>query len=221
LYSIVEIRSKLALHIQDSFAHATRSVAPPKNAGAAVDRPSCRFQLSCAGCASLIGSVVSRHRRRFAVAPQTGVSAASMPSGLHEKFERDHRVESASDARFGLVVGGLLAVIGCVRAYFYREFGWFSSSLAVIGMGMMLAALVKPDLLHAANRGWVKLGLLLHRITNPVFLGVIYYGAVVPTGLAMRAFGIDPMGMRRPRKDSYWIARTKSSSTSRSLEKPF
>jgi hypothetical protein len=34
-------------------------------------------------------------------------------------------------------------------------------------------------------------------------------------------FGVDPMGMRRPRGTTYWIARQRGSSTAQSLEKPF
>ena len=67
----------------------------------------------------------------------------------------------------------------------------------------------------------MKLGLLLHKVTNPIFLGAMYAIAIVPTGLMMRAFGVDPMGLRRPRGDTYWIARGKGSSTAQSLEKPF
>ena len=45
----------------------------------------------------------------------------------------------------------------------------------------------------------MKLGLLLHKVTNPIFLGAMYAIAIVPTGLMMRLFGVDPMGLRRPR----------------------
>src|SRR2546430_12106704 len=37
-----------------------------------------------------------------------------------------------------------------------------------------LAALVKPDALEPVNRGWHKLGLLLHKITNPLIVGGMY-----------------------------------------------
>jgi len=90
-----------------------------------------------------------------------------------------------------------------------------------VGLALVLAALVKPDVLEPANRGWNKLGLLLHKVTNPIFLGGMYAVAIVPTGLLMRAFGVDPMGLRRRATDSYWIARSKSGSTAQSLEKPF
>lgn len=144
-----------------------------------------------------------------------------MASGLHEEFSRDYAVEAASNKRFGLVVGTILLLFGCVRAYLHGEIGWFSGLLGGVGLVLILAALVRPDALEPANRGWNKLGLVLHKVTNPIFLGGMYVIAIVPTGLLMRAFGIDPMGLRRPRKDTYWIARGKSGSTAQSLEKPF
>jgi len=142
-------------------------------------------------------------------------------AGLHEEFSREHAVEAASNRRFGLVVGAILLAFGCIRAYLHGEIGWLAGMLGGIGLALIVAALVKPDVLEPANRGWNKLGLLLHKVTNPLFLGAMYAIAIVPTGLMMRAFGVDPMGLRRPRKDSYWIARNKGGSTAESLEKPF
>jgi hypothetical protein len=142
-------------------------------------------------------------------------------SGLHEEFSREHAIEAASNKRFGLVVGAILFVFGCVRAWLHGEIGWLSGVLGGLGLMLILAALIKPDALESANRGWNKLGLALHKVTNPIFLGGMYLIAIVPTGLLMRAFGVDPMGMRRPRKDTYWIARGKTGSTAQSLEKPF
>ena len=144
-----------------------------------------------------------------------------MASGLHEEFSREHAVEASSNKRFGLVVGGIALLFGCVRTWWHGEIGLLSGTLIAVGLVLIAAALIKPDALEGANRGWMKLGLLLHRITNPIFLGGMYVIAIVPTGLMMRAFGVDPMGQRRPRGDTYWIARDKGGSTAQSLEKPF
>jgi len=141
--------------------------------------------------------------------------------GLHEEFSRDYAVASASNKRFGLVVGAILALFGCVRAWLHGEIGWLAAVLGGLGFALILAAVIKADVLAPANRGWNRLGLVLHKITNPVFLGGMYAIAIVPTGLLMRAFRIDPMGMRGPRKDTYWIARGKTGSSAESLEKPF
>ena len=86
---------------------------------------------------------------------------------------------------------------------------------------LIVLGLVKPDLLEPLNRGWAKLGLLLHKITNPIVLGVMYGGAIVPTGLLMRLFGADPMGMKRQPNGTYWNKREKVTSTAQSIEKPF
>ena len=142
-------------------------------------------------------------------------------AGLHEEFSREHAVEAASNKRFGVVVGAILLAFGCIRAYMHGEIGWLAGVLGGGGLVLVLAALIKPDVLEPANRGWNKLGLILHKVTNPLFLGAMYAIAIVPTGLLMRAFGVDPMGLRRERKDTYWIARGKTGSTAQSLEKPF
>jgi Na+/H+ antiporter NhaD/arsenite permease-like protein len=143
-----------------------------------------------------------------------------MKTGLHEQFSREYHVEAVSNKRFGLVVGAIVLVFSCIHEYLHGEFGWFAV-VGGIGLVLMVAALTRPHVLEPANRGWNKLGLLLHKITNPIFLGVMYAVAIVPSGLIMRAFGIDPMGLRGQSKTTYWIARSKTGSSAQSLEKPF
>lgn len=144
-----------------------------------------------------------------------------MANGLHEEFARDYAVEAASEKRFGLVVGGILLAIGVMRAVLHWDIGWLAAVLGGAGLALILAGLIEPSVLAPLNRGWAKLGLLLHKLTNPIFLGLMYAVAIVPTGLMMRLFGADPMGRKREANGTYWIARDKSSSTAQSLEKPF
>lgn len=144
-----------------------------------------------------------------------------MASGLHEEFARDYAVEAASEKRFGLVVGGILLAIGAIRAVLHWEIGWLAAILGGAGLALMVAGLIAPATLAPLNRSWTKLGLLLHKVTNPIFLGLMYAVAIVPTGMMMRVFGADPMNMRSARKESYWVTRDKGGSTAQSLEKPF
>jgi hypothetical protein len=143
-----------------------------------------------------------------------------MTRGPHEDFSRDYHVAAASDRRFGFVIGALLALFGAIRAYFHGEIGPLSGALCVIGVVLFATAALKPDLLAPLNRAWGMLGARLHKITNPVVLGVMYALAIVPTGLAMRLFGADPMG-RRGDAASYWKPRTTTASSAQSLQKPF
>jgi hypothetical protein len=140
---------------------------------------------------------------------------------MHEELARDYEVPASSNRKFGFVVGGILLLFACVRAYLHGEFAIVSSVLAVCGSVLIVGGAAAPGLLEPANRGWMRLGLVLHKITNPIFLGLIYGGAFVPVGLLMRAFGVDPMGRRSRSPQTNWIQRSKKSSTTESLKRPF
>jgi hypothetical protein len=72
----------------------------------------------------------------------------------------------------------------------------------------LAAALLRPAKLHPLNLIWLKFGLLLHRVVNPVIMALLFYGTVLPTGLVMRMLGKDLLRLKRePGADSYWIVR--------------
>jgi hypothetical protein len=49
---------------------------------------------------------------------------------------------------------------------------------------------------------------LLHAVVNPLIMGLVFYGAVLPTGLVMRALGKDVLRLKlEPDRDSYWLDR--------------
>ena len=120
---------------------------------------------------------------------------------------------------FGLVTGGILAVL------FGLFFPWlFEKSIptwpwivaAVLGGWGMVA----PMSLQPVYRGWMKLGLLLSKITTPIILGIVFYGLVFPMGLVMRLWGNDPMARRLDDQvQSYRIKHEKA--PKKSMERPF
>jgi hypothetical protein len=64
--------------------------------------------------------------------------------------------------------------------------------------------------------------MLLHRITTPVILALLFWITVVPTGLLMRAFGKDPLRLKFDRDArSYWIERTPPGPAPDSLRNQF
>jgi hypothetical protein len=143
-------------------------------------------------------------------------------SELHEQFSRGHqKVEHASNRRFGLIVGAIVLLIGCIRAYIYDHFGTLDGTLAAIGMVLIVAAIVWPSGLSPLNYAWLRLGLLLHKVTNPLILGLMFVVAIIPTGLIMRAFGSDPMARRLDARLDYWTKRSNPGSTSETLQQPF
>jgi hypothetical protein len=124
----------------------------------------------------------------------------------HETFEQREELKSSSDRSFGLVFVVVFLLIGV----WPWLFGTSTIRLwSFIAAGVMLtAAMAVPVILSPANRLWSRFGLLLHRIMNPVVMGLIFFLAVTPTALIMRALGKDPLRRRLDAAAStYWIDR--------------
>lgn len=131
-----------------------------------------------------------------------------MANSSHETYEDHQEVEGPSDRSFGLTVGGILVAIGLVRWVFLAA-GEISTAAFLIPGGLLVVlAVSRASLLAPLNKAWMKLGLLLASIVNPVIMALIYVVLFVPIGLGMRLFGRDALRLRRPANvKSYWITR--------------
>jgi hypothetical protein len=128
-----------------------------------------------------------------------------MEHSTHEVFSRDDKVVAGSDRSFGLVMATVLAAMTALNGWHSgRSWPW-TGVLAVL---LLAAAWLRPSVLHPLNLIWLKFGLLLHRLVNPVVMALIFYGTVLPTGIVMRMTGKDILRLKKqPDADSYWIAR--------------
>lgn len=123
----------------------------------------------------------------------------------HETFTRDETVKGSSDRAFGFVFTVLFAVIGLLPLFGRGDVRIWSLGLALV---ILAVALIRPALLAPFNRAWMKLGMLLHKITNPIIMGLIFFLAVTPTALILRAMGKDPLRRKFDKSaQSYWIER--------------
>ena len=139
------------------------------------------------------------------MAMQRGPGDAIDGGRLHEDLSRDDEIVGASDRAFGLTIAGVCGLVGAVRLALGHPLAlwWFGAA----GIALMIA-LLWPAALAPLNRVWLRLGLVLYKVVNPVAMGLVFFTTVVPIGLAMRAFGKDPLRLRRdPDAASYWIAR--------------
>jgi hypothetical protein len=128
-----------------------------------------------------------------------------MTQATHETFVREEGSTPGSDRTFGLVMAGALALVAVLNGWHHGPLWPWEAALAGL---FLLAALLKPALLHPLNRLWMKLGLLLHKIVNPIVMGLLFYGTIWPTGAIMRMRGRDLLRLKRePASDTYWIAR--------------
>lgn len=127
-------------------------------------------------------------------------------SALHEDLTRDDPVKRGSDRSFGLVFAAFFAVVALAGLWRQHHLRLWAVALSLV---FLVLALVAPVVLAPLNVVWSRIGMLLHKITSPIILGLMYAFAIVPVGLVMRWKGHDPMHRRfDPALKSYWIART-------------
>jgi|ERR1700676_157731 len=130
---------------------------------------------------------------------------SDMKQSTHEVFSRDEEIVAGSDRSFGLVMAAALAAVTLLNGWHAGRLWPWTGGMAAL---LLAAALLRPSVLHPPNLLWLKFGLLLHRVVNPVVMALLFYGTVWPTGLVMRMMGKDLLRLKRePDADSYWIVR--------------
>nr|WP_281722668.1 SxtJ family membrane protein [Nitrosomonas nitrosa] len=103
-----------------------------------------------------------------------------------------HHHPTQKDLRqFGLLVGGVFAVIGLWPLLFRSE----SPRLWAVISGCLLIVLgaIAPQSLKQVHAGWMKIGHVLGSINTKIILGIIYFLLITPMGLVMRFMGKDSM----------------------------
>lgn len=106
----------------------------------------------------------------------------------------DRQTHHAADKelrQFGLLVGGVFAVIGLWPVVFRGE----SLRLWATILGGLLIVLggIVPQSLKQVHQGWMKIGHVLGSINTKIILGIVYFLLITPMGLVMRLMGKDSM----------------------------
>ncbi len=130
---------------------------------------------------------------------------AKKDTGTHERLQRSEVVQGSSDRSFGIVFAVVFGIIAIWPLLHEGGLRWWS---LIIGLGFLAVSFVRPTLLAPLNYIWTKFGLLLHRIVNPLIMGILFFIVVTPIGLVMRLGGKDLLRLRfEPNQQSYWIER--------------
>jgi hypothetical protein len=120
---------------------------------------------------------------------------------------------------FGLVTGGILALLfGLFFPWLFgRHYPYWPW---VLGGLLVVWALLAPASLKGFYRLWMRLAVLLSRITTPVIMGLVFFLVITPMAFIMRILGHDPMARRLdPNAKSYRIPARRPPRTH--MERPF
>ncbi len=123
----------------------------------------------------------------------------------HESLERSDVIEGSSNRTLGLVFGAVFLLVGLYPWVFGRPVRLWSLGVAA---AFALIALALPSVLGPLNKIWTRFGLLLHKVTSPIVLGIMFFLVVTPTALLMRVLGKDVLKLRRDAgAPTYWVDR--------------
>lgn len=143
-----------------------------------------------------------------------------MSGSIHETLRRDDDVKPGSDRSFGFTMAAVFLILSGIQSW-SGAWGWSAGWLGIAALIAFLAA-TRPQALHQANLLWFRFGLLLHRIVNPIVMGVMFFGVVTPIGLLMRLVGQRPLALDFDRDaKSYWIERGTAAAPPGSMRKQF
>ena len=138
----------------------------------------------------------------------------------HEDLSRkDENQKQSSDRFFGLT---FFAVFLIMALWPWLRHGPIRLSALGIALGFLGVSLIAPAMLSPLNRLWLKLGALLHSVTSPIILGVMFFLVITPTGRIMRLLGKDILRLEFDRNvHSYWIRREPPGPDKTSLNRQF
>ena len=141
-------------------------------------------------------------------------------------MEGDWRLEAGIPARltpregrkFGLTVGIAFGVLAGVSRW--RGHDIAPAVLGGLGGLLLLGGLLAPGKLGPIHRGWMGFAHALSKITTPIFMGLVYFVVLTPTGLVMRLFGKRPLRAKEAR-GGFWTEHDPRSNEAGSLTRQF
>lgn len=115
------------------------------------------------------------------------------------------RLTAREGRRFAFPVGIAFLVLAGIL-YWWRDHETAGAVVGGLGASLLAAGLVIPAHLGPAQRAWMALAHALSRVTTPIFMSVVYFVVLTPSGLLRRGIGRNPI-RHLASDDSYWAER--------------
>lgn len=124
---------------------------------------------------------------------------------MSDEMKSHVRLEAGTERSFGIVFAVVFALIGLYPLLVGGGVRIWALLVAALFLSL---SLFFPTVLAVPNRLWFKFGMLLGAVVAPLVMALVFFLAVLPTGLIMRLLGKDLLRQRIDRSaSSYWIPR--------------
>ena len=125
---------------------------------------------------------------------------------------------AAEGRKFGLTVGAAFLVLAAISRW--RGHTITPQVLATLGGTLVLLGIAIPARLGPVFSAWMGLAHAISKVTTPLFMGIVYFVVLTPTGLIIRLFGRDPLAPKRESR-SAWMPHDPRSEAADSMRRQF
>ncbi len=130
--------------------------------------------------------------------------------------------EAGSDRAFGCTTGGILMVIGALKALLAPASSVAALAIFTGGAVLLLLGIAAPARLARLHRLWLRLGAAIAAVANPLILALLFVLVITPMALVMRLLHKRPLRLAAdPAAGSYWLARDKPEDGPSSMRRQF
>ena len=114
-------------------------------------------------------------------------------------------VKLPSNRKFGLFFTTIFLLSSSYSYYVGSEFMIYTFGI-MCGI-FLIITIIHADALLPLNKLWMKFGIFLAMIVNPIIMGIIFFGIFTPIAILMRLSGRDELRLCFKKKKTHWINR--------------
>ena len=124
-----------------------------------------------------------------------------------------------SNRNFGVFFSILFVLIAI---FTYKEGSLLLAACSALAAVLLtVLAFANPRALLPFNKAWLRFGLLLGSLVNPIVLGIVFFVVITPVGVLMRIFGRDELQLRVAERDTHWNVRDETLRDDESFRRQF
>lgn len=128
-------------------------------------------------------------------------------------------IQLPSNRRFGLFFSIIFIIISFY--FFFIEKLNIGIIFLIISILFFLISIFVPKSLYLLNLLWMRIGIIIGIIVNPVIVGLIYFLLFFPIGLIMKLYGRDELLINLKNKKTFWYYKNRDRENLSSFKNQF
>ena len=119
----------------------------------------------------------------------------------------------SSNKSFGIVFFVVFLLIAIYPLIKGNNINFLFLSISII---FLILGILNSKILEPLNKIWIKFGYVLGKVISPIVMLIIFFLVVFPTGLLIKIFKKNYLGIRYDKKkDAYWIPKNENLSSTK------